>query len=163
MNSIQIPSAVSVAKTITMASGMSSRPRRLRLTVRCGETTQASSSARLRLRLEREVEEVAEDGDHADERIERDVRQHVKLDHRGRAQVSRHAQRVDGDEPAREVTESGHEPEQRIEAEPPLRARNGERAVEELRDQAKPFEVPAAAFLVRIHRTSYRPAPPAPR
>ena len=116
-----------------MAMGMSSRPRRLRRAVLCGVATQCVEQRQVaRLRLEREVEQVADDRHHADERIERDVAEHVQLNRpAARSDCARRCMRVDRDQRAGDVAEAGHQAEQRIEAEAPLRAGNGERLVEQ--------------------------------
>ena len=58
-------------------------------------------------------------------------------------------QRVHRDDRAGDVAEPGHQAEQRVDAETPLGAGNGERLVEQHRDGAQPLErAPAALFTV---------------
>ena len=71
----------------------------------------------------------------------------------GRAQAPRHVQRVDRDHRAGDVAESGHQAEQRVDAEAPVRARDAEGLVEQPRNRPQPFEIaPAAGFAFTVCR-----------
>jgi hypothetical protein len=93
-----------------------------------------------RLCLEGEIEDVPEYRHHADQRIERDVAEHVHLDGRRRVEASRHAQREHGDQRAGDVTQARHQAEQCVEAEAPLRAGEDKGLVEQRRDRAQVFQ-----------------------
>ena len=131
-----------------VASAMSTSPRRLRRAALWGVATCASEQRQVaRLRLEREVEQVSRDRHHADERIERDIAEHVQLNGRRRIQLPCDAHRVHRDQRAGDVAETRHQSEQGIEAESPFRAGNGERLVEKLRDRPQMIERAPAAFV----------------
>ena len=107
-----------------------------------------------RLCLEDEIEQVADDRNRADRRIDRDIAQHVELDHARRAQLARDMHRVDGDHATDDVTEPGYEPEQRVKTEPPFRPGHAERLIHEARQRAQPDEAGLAATfeLGRVRR-----------
>src|SRR6187399_697603 len=130
-----------------VATAMISIPRRLRRAVLCGVVSVQQCQI-ARLRLEREIEQVTGNRHHADERIERDIAEHVQPNCRRRIQVPCNMHRVHRHQRAGDVADTRHEPEQGIEAESPFRAGNGERLVEELGDCPQAIERTPAAFLV---------------
>ena len=135
-----------------MASGTSSIPRRLRRAVSSRRLEPVLQQREIAgLRLEDEIEQVADERHGADQRVERDVAEHVQLDGRGSAQAPRHVQGVDRDHRAGHVAEAGHQPEQRVDAEAPARAGNAEGLVEQPRDRPQPFQIaPAAGFAFAV-------------
>ena len=87
----------------------------------------------LRVRLVSDVEQVADERDRAQHRVDREVEQHPPEDDRGHAELRRDEEDVAADRRGAEVADAGDESEDRIEADLLVRAGDGDALIEQLR------------------------------
>src|ERR1044071_5938581 len=81
------------------------------------------------VRLPRRVEDVADEGHGAEQVVHRDVRRHPQQRHLRHAVAHARREDVERDGRRREVADAGDEPDQRVQADAPTRARDAEEPV----------------------------------
>jgi hypothetical protein len=98
------------------------------------------------IRLESEVEEIAQQGDFADECIDPGIHDHAGKGGLGSAQAGRLEDDVGGEQPADDVTDARHQPDDRIQTE--AEAGSGDRkcSVEHPADGAKTLDLSLGHF-----------------
>src|SRR5687767_6408690 len=114
----------------------------------------------LRVRLPRRVEDVAESGDHSHEGIDADVGEHSYQRHCRYLRPCRLEHDVTGQQAADQVADSRNETDYSVEPDAPACARNGDRVIEQLAEEANPLR-PSRQLRTDLARLSLLHSPSA--